>query len=98
MLNDSLTQQKLFHIKAVKSKIYNRNYSVVSLFSGCGGMDLGFRGGFSIFGRKYAKHPFNIVWANELNQAACRTYRRNINESIHCGDIWDFMKIGRAHV
>ena len=91
MLNESLTQQKLFHIKAVKSKIYNRNYSVVSLFSGCGGMDLGFRGGFSIFGRKYAKHPFNIVWANELNQAACRTYRRNINESIHCGDIWDFM-------
>jgi DNA (cytosine-5)-methyltransferase 1 len=54
-------------------------------------MDLGFRGGFSVFGRKYAKHPFKIVWANELNPAACRTYRRNIDENIHCGDIWDYM-------
>ena len=54
-------------------------------------MDLGFRGGFSVFGSKYAEHPFKIIWANELNQAACRTYRRNLDENIHCGDIWDFI-------
>ena len=54
-------------------------------------MDLGFHGGFSVLGRKYAKHPFKVIWANELNQAACRTYRRNLDKNIHCGDIWDFI-------
>jgi DNA (cytosine-5)-methyltransferase 1 len=91
MFNEPQIQQNLFLRRATKKVIHTRNYSVVSLFSGCGGMDLGFRGGFSVFGQKYAQHPFKIIWANELNQAACRTYRRNLDENIHCGDIWDFI-------
>ncbi|MER2520425.1 MAG: DNA cytosine methyltransferase [Bdellovibrionales bacterium] len=63
-------------------------YRVISMFSGCGGMDLGFRGGFSVFGKTYSKHPFRIVWANDLNEAACRTYRRNLDSHIKCGDVW----------
>ncbi len=63
-------------------------YRVVSMFSGCGGMDLGFRGGFEILGKEYKKHPFRIVWANDLNAAACRTYKKNLNEYIYCGDVW----------
>ena len=66
-------------------------YSVVSLFSGCGGMDLGFRGDFTLLGRHYDRHPFDIIWSNEINEAACRTYRRNIDSRIHCGDIWTLM-------
>lgn len=85
-------QQTLFRAKETNT-VHTRTYLVVSLFSGCGGMDLGFRGGFPFLRKKYAKHPFRIIWANELNQAACRTYQRNISENIHCGDIWDFMKI-----
>ncbi|HSK70961.1 MAG TPA: DNA cytosine methyltransferase [Pyrinomonadaceae bacterium] len=91
MLNETVIQQNLFTRTETKKIVYEKSYSVVSLFSGCGGMDLGFRGGFSVFGRKYAKNPFKIIWANEINQAACRTYRRNLDENIHCGDIWDFM-------
>jgi DNA (cytosine-5)-methyltransferase 1 len=64
-------------------------YTVVSMFSGCGGMDLGFKGGFEIFGRKYNRLPFRIVWANEHNVKACATYRKNISEDIICGDVWD---------
>lgn len=90
MLSETVIQQSLFRSKETKTK-HTRTYSVVSLFSGCGGMDLGFRGGFSVFGRKYARHPFKIIWANELNAAACRTYRRNIDKNIHQGDIWDFI-------
>lgn len=90
MLSETITQPSLFHSKETKTK-HAQNYSVVSLFSGCGGMDLGFRGGFSVLGKKYSKHPFKIIWANELNAAACRTYRRNIDENIHEGDIWDFI-------
>lgn len=62
-------------------------YSVVSLFSGCGGLDLGFRGGFSFLGKNYEKHPFDIVWANEINKAACSTYRANVDSSIIEGGI-----------
>lgn len=66
-------------------------FSVISLFSGCGGMDLGFKGGFEFLGKRYAKLPFNLVWANEINEAACQTYRRNLGSHIHQGDIWQMM-------
>lgn len=66
-------------------------YRVVSLFSGCGGLDLGFRGGFEVFGREYSELLFDIVWANDVNEAACRTYRKNLFDHIHCGDVWDFI-------
>lgn len=62
-------------------------YSVVSLFSGCGGLDLGFRGGFTSLGKKYSHHPFDIIWANEINPYACRTYRANVHHQIIEGDI-----------
>jgi DNA (cytosine-5)-methyltransferase 1 len=61
--------------------------TVVSLFSGCGGMDLGFVGGFDFLGTDYPKTGFEIVWANEINPAACKTYRHNIGEHIIQGDI-----------
>ena len=66
----------------------NKKHSVVSMFSGCGGMDLGFTGGFEVFGREYAKLPFDIIWANDLNPAACLTYEQNLGHPIKCGDVW----------
>lgn len=64
-----------------------RVQQVVSLFSGCGGMDLGFRGGFRFGGRLYDELPFNVIWANDVSRAACDTYRLNLNHGIHEGDI-----------
>lgn len=63
-------------------------FKVVSLFSGCGGMDLGFKGGFKSLGKSYGPNPFEIIWANDFNEAACRTYRRNLGGEIITGDIW----------
>lgn len=62
--------------------------SVVSLFSGCGGMDLGFLGGFK-FGRKiYPKLPFEVIWANDIDDLACKTYAKNFGEGhLYRGDI-----------
>ena len=65
--------------------------SVVSLFSGCGGMDLGFLGGFIFGGNCYERLPFEILWANDLNRAACATYAANLNHPIRQGDIADFL-------
>lgn len=64
-------------------------FSIVSLFSGCGGMDLGFLGGFEFLGRNYKSNQFEVSWANEINSAACRTYRENVDPEIVEGDIWE---------
>jgi DNA (cytosine-5)-methyltransferase 1 len=64
-----------------------KTYRVVSLFSGCGGLDLGFTGGFEIFDKHYEKHPFNIIWSNDFFNEACQTYRHNLGDHIYEGDI-----------
>lgn len=54
----------------------NNGLKVVSLFSGIGGLDLGF-----VFA------GFNVVWANDFDKFAVQTYRANVNENIVYGDI-----------
>lgn len=61
------------HIADAKSNVKS-SFSVISLFSGCGGMDLGFKGGFDFLGRKYKEHKFNIVFANDIFKHACDSY------------------------
>ena len=63
--------------------------TVVSMFSGCGGMDLGFTGGFNFMGSSYPRLPFSMVWSNDSNNAACKTYKQNLGHNILCGDVWD---------
>jgi len=72
-------------------KTVREKHTVVSLFSGCGGMDLGFRGGFSFLGKEYPQHDFEIIWANDINESACKTYTHNLGHKIHHGDIWSKM-------
>jgi DNA (cytosine-5)-methyltransferase 1 len=67
---------------------------VVSLFAGCGGMDLGFRGGFEFLGKRYSRNKFDILWANDFSLSACETYASNVGQHIHHGDIWNEM----AHI
>jgi len=65
----------------------SKKYSVVSLFSGCGGLDLGFVGDFNFLNKKYSKRNFDIIWSNDLDKNACLTYKKNLNTEIVCGDI-----------
>ena len=44
-------------------------YKVGGLFSGVGGLELGF-----------SKAGFDISWANEIDPYACKTYRYNFKE------------------
>jgi DNA (cytosine-5)-methyltransferase 1 len=55
-------------------------------------MDLGFRGGLEVFGKQYASLPFEVIWANDINAAACRSYRRNLCQEIQHGDVWHEME------
>jgi len=52
-----------------------KGFTHLSLFSGCGGFDLGFR-----------KAGFITVWANDIDQDACETFRKNLGP-INEGDI-----------
>lgn len=52
------------------------DFRVVSLFSGAGGMDLGFE-----------KAGFDIVWANDFFKEAVESYKKNVSKNVVYGDI-----------
>jgi DNA (cytosine-5)-methyltransferase 1 len=87
-LNEAIERQlSLYTINTKKSN----NFRVVSLFSGCGGMDLGFRGGFEYLNKDYEKHGFDIVFANDIMRDACDTYSNYFNHSPLCADIKEYL-------
>ncbi len=62
--------------------------TAISLFSGCGGSDYALQ-----------KLGYKIVWANDIWQTACDTYKENIDGSnIECGDIRDFTSFKAAEL
>ena len=56
------------------------HYSVLSLFAGCGGLDLGLTGGFNYLGRTYDCLPFDVVGAIDNSEDAVETYRLNLGQ------------------
>lgn len=61
--------------------------NIVSLFSGCGGLDLGFTGGFTFQGRNYERLNTDIIFANDFDIDATTCYNTNpllINEGVEC--------------
>ncbi|KAB8126061.1 DNA (cytosine-5-)-methyltransferase [Gracilibacillus oryzae] len=57
-----------------------KDLRTVSLFSGIGGMDIGF-----------INNGFEIIWANDFDKDAVKTYKANINDEIVFGDINDHL-------
>ena len=53
-----------------------KKIKVVSLFSGGGGLDLGF-----------VKAGYEIIWANEIDKDAAQCYAHNIGHHIICNNI-----------
>ncbi|MDO5614706.1 MAG: DNA cytosine methyltransferase [Cruoricaptor ignavus] len=54
----------------------NNKIKVIGLFSGCGGLDLGFK-----------QAGYDLVWANDILKDACETYKLNIGNHIVNEDI-----------
>jgi len=99
-----LTQTKFFG-QILFSNLYNlyvtgkmssfrktKTPKLISLFAGCGGLDLPFH-----------KQGFKVVWANDIDKWACETFKRNFGDVIHQGDVCEVdpykdKKIPDAHI
>ena len=73
-------------------------YKILSLFSGCGGLDLGFQGGFRFLKNKFPENNFQVIWANDIDKSACLTYRKYFDHPIICGDIRNILKNKHANL
>lgn len=60
-------------------------YKVGSLFAGVGGICLGFKNA------KYNGNEYELVFANEIDEYACETYRTNFNHTLLEGDIYKYL-------
>lgn len=71
----------------------DNKFKVVSLFTGCGGLDLGFRGDFDFLGRYYEPLNYEIVWANDYEPKSCQTYKNFFKtDHVVCGDFVELVK------
>jgi DNA (cytosine-5)-methyltransferase 1 len=61
-----------------------RRYRLIDLFSGAGGMSLGFS---EVFGQ-----PFQSVWANDFNRFCVDTYNENFGPHSVAGDIVEILE------
>jgi len=66
-------------------------YKVASLFSGCGGMDMGSEGGFEFLGKRYKKHATETVYATDFDKAICEVYDANFPRKIDARDIREIL-------
>ena len=62
----------------------SRRYRLIDMFSGAGGMSLGFS---EFFGQ-----PFQSVWANDFNQYCVDTYNENFGQHSISGDIVEILR------
>lgn len=64
-----------------------KKLKVASMFCGCGGMDLGILGGFEYLGKKYAKLPYEIVYALDNDEYCTKIYNDNFKHKCVVQDI-----------
>lgn len=77
-----------------------KTYKICSLFSGCGGMDLGAIGGFTFQGKKFKRLPTEIVFSNDIDTDATNAYNTNLKLFHHKNDcrLGDIRKIPTTEI
>ena len=85
-LKDNPKNNEIAHPN-MTGQIYHNGFSVMSMFCGCGGLDLGFLGGFRYLGEEYKALPFNIMKAIDIDERAIQTYNLNISQHAEVGDL-----------
>jgi DNA (cytosine-5)-methyltransferase 1 len=73
-----------------RNRVDEPSFTVVSMFAGCGGLDLGFLGGFEYRGHEFPPLGFKIIEAYENDDKAIETYKKNIATHISKKDLSSF--------
>ena len=61
--------------------------TALSMFCGCGGLDLGFLGGFRYHNAVYRRHPVRVLKAIDNDPKCVSTYKTNIGDHAEVGDL-----------
>lgn len=64
-----------------------RKYDVVSIFSGCGGSDLGLKGGFQFLGKTYPSNPVEFVHISDIDKHCVTTLKENFGDVPQIADV-----------
>lgn len=59
--------------------LLNTNFSLVSMFTGVGGLDMGFKGGFHYKDEFFDNQPFSTLAAYEKDEKCVETIKRNLD-------------------
>lgn len=78
--------------RKMTSKDKERRISAISFFAGCGGLDLGFLGGFDYQGESIPRTTIDVVQAYDFNERAITTYKANVSADA------EVLDLGRADV
>lgn len=76
-----------------------KKYKILSTFTGAGGLDIGFHGGFRFLNKYYSELPFETVVASDINIDACHTLSADNkyfkDTDVICADItkYDYKQI-----
>ena len=76
-----------------------KKYKILSTFTGAGGLDIGFHGGFRFLDKYYSELPFKTVVASDINLDACHTLSADNkyfkDTDVICADItkYDYKQI-----
>ena len=82
-----LKEDEATYVSRYSGELLNNNprrYRLIDLFSGAGGMSLGFSEEFG--------QPFQHVWANDFNQFCVDTYNENFGPHCIVGDIVEILE------
>ncbi len=71
----SLLLPRHFREEIIKTEL--KEIKLLSLFSGCGGLDLGFVGNFKFRNNDYKKNKFKVVFSNDCDAPASMVYQAN---------------------
>ena len=75
----------------MEQTIGNSTLKVVSLFCGCGGMDVGIQGNFKFLETHYNALPFEVVYAVDNDAYATKIYNDNFAHKCETKDVRDIV-------
>lgn len=77
-------EEDVFNLRMTGKLDQSLRPKLIDLFSGAGGMTLGFS--------NFMGHAFHLEWANDYNDFAVKTYNSNFGEHCLPGDIADILR------